>query len=118
MERLLQYRLAVACCCVIAIGVTMLVVPLIVGIVGRGAESLALYAFVFSKWGVAALIVFAILGFVLGGERTATLLAVIWGTHPVWSELGGWLEEHQTVAAVLWFSVVASIVGFFWYSFR
>jgi hypothetical protein len=80
---------------VIAIGVTMLVVPLIVGIVGRGAESLALYAFVFSKWGVAALIVFAILGFVLGGKRTANLLAVIWGTHPVWSELGGWLEEHQ-----------------------
>jgi hypothetical protein len=114
----LQYRMAVAFCTAVVIGLTMLLVPLIVGIVGGGAESLALYAIVFSKWGLATVIVFAITGFILGGERMANVFAAVWGTHPVWSELGSWLEEHETAAAMLGFSLVVLVVGFFWYSFR
>jgi len=114
----LQYRLAVAVCTSVVIGLVMLLVPLIVGIIGSGAESLALYAIVFSKWGLATVVVFAITGFILGGERMANVFAAVWGTHPVWSELGGWLEEHETAAAVLGFALVVFVVGFFWYSFR
>lgn len=113
-----QFRLAVAVCAAVAIGLTMLLVPLIVGIIGGGADSLALYAIVFSKWGLATVIVFAITGFILGGERMAKVFAAVWGTHAVWSELGGWLEEHETAAAVLGFALVVLGVGFFWYSFR
>lgn len=96
----------------------MLIVPLATGIVGRGAEPLVLYGLIFSKWGLAILIASAILGFIVGGERMASLFAVVWGTHPIWSEMGSWLEEHETAAAVLGFTVVALVVGFFWYSFR
>ncbi|MDX1375255.1 MAG: hypothetical protein R3357_06805, partial [Burkholderiales bacterium] len=92
--------------------------PLIVGIVGGGAESLALYAIVFSKWGLATVTVFAVTGFIFGGERMANIFGVVWGTHPVWSELGCWLEDHETAAAVLGFTLVVLVVGFFWYSFR
>jgi len=117
-ERGLHYRLAVAVCAAVAVGLTMLLVPLIVGILGTGAEFAALYAVVFSKWGLATVTAFAVAGFILGGERMANVFAVIWGTHPVWARLGGWLEEHDTAAAVLGWALVASVVGFFWYAFR
>lgn len=114
----LHYRLAVAVCSAFVVGVMMLIVPLVIGIVGRGAEPLVLYGLIFSKWGLAILITSAILGFIVGGERMANLFGVVWGTHPIWSEMGGWLEEHETIASVLGFIVVALVVGFFWYSFR
>ena len=114
----LHYRLAVAVCSAFVVGVMMLIVPLVIGILGRGAEPLVLYALIFSKWGLATLVASAILGFIVGGERMANLFAVIWGTHPIWSEMGSWLEEHETTAAVLGFTFVALVVGFFWYSFR
>ena len=96
----------------------MLVVPLVIGVVGRGAEPMALYALVFSKWGVATLIAFAILGFIIGDERMANLLAVIWGTHPVWSRVNSWLEENELAKAALLFALLAFLAGFIWYSFR
>lgn len=114
----LHHRLAVAACSAFVAGVMLLIVPLVIGMIGRGAEPLALYAFVFSKWGLATLVVFAILGFVAGGERMANLFSVIWGTHPIWSEMGDWLEEHETAAAVLGFAFIALVVGFLWYVFR
>ena len=114
----LHCRLAVAFCSTFVVGVMMLTVPLVIGIVGRGAEPLALYALVFSKWGVAALIAAATLGFIVGGERMANLFAVVWGTHPIWSEMESWLEEHETAGAALGFAFVALVVGFVWYSFH
>jgi hypothetical protein len=114
----LHYRLAVAVCSAFVAGVMMLIVPLLIGIVGRGPEPLVLYALIFSKWGFATLLVSAILGLIVGGARMANLFAVIWGTHPIWSEMGSWLEEHETTAVALGFTFVALVVGFFWYSFR
>lgn len=95
----------------------MLVVPLVIGIVGRGAEPMALYALVFSKWGVGTLIAFAILGFV-AGDRVADFFAVIWGTHPGWCKVRDWFEEHETAAAVLWLVLLTLLVGFLWFIFR
>jgi hypothetical protein len=77
-----------------------------------------MYAFVFSKWGAATVFGIFTLGFVVGGERMANFFAVIWGTHPFWSELESWLFEHETAATVLGFALVALVVGVFWYSFR
>jgi hypothetical protein len=76
-----------------------------------GKEKRFMYAFVFLKWGAATVLGLFTLGFVVGGERMANVLAVIWGTRPLWSELEGWLYEHETVAAVLGFALVALVVG-------
>ena len=120
----LHYRLAVAFCSAFVTCIMLLLVPLILTIAGI-AEALVIYPFVFSKWGVAAILSVATLAFIVGSERMANFLAIIWGTHPFWSELegwlyelGGWLDEHKT--AGVFFAVVFGllVVGIFWYSFR
>jgi hypothetical protein len=114
----LHYRLAVAACSAFVTGIMLLLVPLILSIGGGSPEPLVLYAFVFSRWGAAILLGTSVLGFIVGDERMANFFAIIWGTHPFWSELEHWLWENETVAAFLGFGVVAMVVGFFWYSFR
>ncbi len=120
----LHYRLAVAFCSAFVTCIMLLLVPLILVIAGI-AEALVIYPFVFSKWGAAAILSVATLGFIVGSERMANFFAIIWGTHPFWSELegwlhelGGWLDEHKT--AGVFFAVVFGllVVGIFWYSFR
>ena len=114
----LHYRLAVAFCSTLVTAIMLLFVPLVVAIGGAAPEPLVLYKFVFSKWGGVILLGSSVLGFVVGGERMANFFAIIWGTHPFWSELEGWLEEHDTIAVYLGFGLVALVVGVFWYSFR
>jgi len=120
----LHYRLAVAFCSAFVTCIMLLLVPPILAIAGI-AEVLVIYAFVFSKWGAAAILSVATLGFIVGSERMANFFEIIWGTHPFWSELegwlhelGGWLDEHKT--AGVFFAVVFGllVVGIFWYSFR
>ena len=113
----LQYRLAVAFCSAVAMFVMLLVVPFILALASF-VEALVVYKLVFSKWGASILIGTAALGFIIGGERTASFFAVIWGTHPLWSELEGWLREHDKIAVWLGFVLVALVVWFFWFSFR
>jgi hypothetical protein len=74
---------AVAVCSALVIGAMLLLVPLFLAVGSGAPELLVLYKFVFSKWGVAALLASSALGFVIGGERMANFFAVIWGTHPV-----------------------------------
>ena len=114
----LHYRLAVAFCSAFVTGITLLLVPFIFAIGSGAPEPMVLYKFVFSKWGAAILLGTSVLGFVVGGERMANFFAIIWGTHPFWSELEGWLYEHETAAAFIGFALVALVVGLFWYSFR
>jgi len=120
----LHYRLAVAFCSAFVTCIMLLLVPLILVIAGI-AEALVIYPFVFLKWGAAAILSVATLAFIVGSERMANFFAIIWGTHPFWSELegwlyelGGWLDEHKT--AGVFFAVVFGllVVGIFWYSFR
>src|SRR2546423_7140365 len=99
-------------------GVELVLLPVNLTIGRRRAEAKALFQFNFSKWGAAILFGASVLGFILGSERMANFFSVIWGTHPFWSELEGWLYEHETAAAVLGFALVALVVGLFWYSFR
>ena len=113
----LHYRLAVAFCSALLMGIMLLLVPLIVVIAGP-PEPMVLYKFVFSKWGAAILLGTSVLGFIVGDERMANFFAIIWGTHPFWSELESWLYEHETAAAVIGFALVTLVVGLFWYSFR
>ena len=114
----LHYRLAVAFCSAFVMGVMLLLLPLILTMGSGAPEPMALYQFIFSKWGAAILFGASVLGFILGSERMANFFSVIWGTHPFWSELEGWLYEHETAAAVLGFALVALVVWLFWYSFR
>ena len=118
----LHYRLAVAACSAFVTGVMLLVIPLVLAIGGAAGEPLVLYAFVFSKWGGAVFLAAAVLGFALGSERMANFFAIVWGTHPLWSEVGGrledWREEHRSGAAILGFGLVAVVVGIFRYAFR
>ena len=114
----LHHRLAAALgSCVVMCGM-LLLVPLVFAIGGHGPEPLALYAFVFSKWGATIALGASALGFIVGGERMVNFFALIWGTHPVWSEIAGWLEEHRTAGVFVASGAVALVVGFFWYSFR
>src|SRR6266513_5766865 len=122
--RWLHYRLAVAFCSAFVACVMLLLVPLILAIAGL-PEVVVIYPFVFSKWGAAAILSVATLGFIVGGERMANFFAIIWGTHRFWSvledwlyELGGWLEEHKKAGSVLAVALGLLIVGVFWYSFR
>ena len=120
----LHYRLAVAFCSALVTCIMLLLVPLILGIAGI-ADASVIYSFVFSKWGAAAILGVATLGFILGGERMANFFAIIWGTHRFWSELegwlyefGGWLDEHKTVGVFVAVAFGLLVVGVFWYSFR
>ena len=86
---------------------------------------MVIYLFVFSKWGAAAILSVATLGFIVGSERMANFFAIIWGTHRFWSELegwlyelGGWLDEHKMVGVLLAVAFSLLVVGVFWYSFR
>jgi len=120
----LHYRLAVAFCSALVTCIMLLLVPLILGIAGI-ADASVIYSFVFSKWGAAAILGVATLGFILGGERMANFFAIIWGTHRFWSELegwlyefGGWLDEDKTVGVFVAVAFGLLVVGVFWYSFR
>ena len=114
----LHYRLAVAFCSALVMGIMLLLVPFIFAIGSGAPEPMVLYKFVFSRWGAAILLGTSVLGFIVGSERMANFFAIIWGTHPFWSELEGWLYEHETAAAFIGFALVALVVGLFWYSFR
>ena len=120
----LHYRLAVAFCSALVTCIMLLLVPLILAIAGI-AEALVIYSFIFSKWGAAAILSVATLGFIVGSERMANFFAIIWGTHRFWSELegwlyelGGWLDEHKTVGVFLAVAFSLLVMGVFWYSFR
>ena len=114
----LHYRLAVAFCTAVVVGLMLLLFPILVLLASPNLEPLALYGYVFSKWGAAIILVASALGFAVGGERTANFFALIWGTHPFWSELESWLYEHGRTTILLGWTIVVLVVGFFWYSFR
>ena len=114
----LHYRLAVAFCSAFVTAIMLLLVPLVVSMSSAAPQLLVIYKYVFSKWGVAALLASAVIGFLVGGERMANFFAIIWGTHPFWSELECWLWEHETASALIGWGLVALTVGFFWFSFR
>lgn len=113
----LHYRLAVAFCATIVMSGMLLLVPGLIIAAGPMTEW-NLYPYVFSKWGAGILVATAVLGFAAGGERTANFFAFVWGTHPFWSRLAEWLDDHETAAAVLGWLLVASFIGFAWYFFR
>ena len=120
----LHYRLAVAVCSAFVTGIMLLLVPLIVSMGTATPQLFVIYKFVFSKWGAATLLGSAVIGFLVGGERMANFFAIIWGTHPFWSklegwlyELGGWLDDHKTVGTFLAIAIGLLVVGVFWYSF-
>ena len=120
----LHYRLAVAFCSALVTCIMLLLGPLILAIAGI-AEALVIYPFIFAKWGAAAILSVATLGFIVGSERMANFFAIIWGTHRFWSELegwlyelGGWLDEHKTVGVFLAVAFSLLVVGVFWYRFR
>jgi len=120
----LHYRLVVAVCSAFVTGIMLLLVPLIVSMSTAAPQLFVIYKFVFSKWGAATLLGSAVIGFLVGGERMANFFAIIWGTHPFWSklegwlyELGGWLDDHKTVGTFLAIAIGLLVVGVFWYSF-
>ena len=120
----LHYRLAVAFCSAFVTAIMLLLVPLILAITGF-VDAMVIYPFVFSKWAAAVVLSVATLGFIVGSERMANYFAIVWGTHRFWSqleswlyELGGWLDEHETVGAFLAVAVGLLVVGVFWFSFR
>jgi hypothetical protein len=97
----------------------LLIVPGLVFLASPSADrAFNLFPYVFSKWGAGILLATAVFGFIAGSERTANLFALVWGTHPVWSRVGSWLEGHDTAAAALGWLLVASVVSFCWYLFR
>jgi len=120
----LHYRLAVAFCSAFVACVMLLLGPLVLGISSAMPRVLVMYAFVFSKWGVATVLGVFALGLAVGGERMANVFAIIWGTHPFWSELerslyelGDWLDEHKAVGSLLAVALGLLVVGIFWYGF-
>ena len=104
----LHVRLAVAFCSAVLFGSTLLVAPLVVGMLGRGGEVLLVYGFVFSKWGAAAVLAAFVLGFVLGSARMAEFFSLMYGTHPSWKRVGDWFYEHENLG---WFLMLTFIVA-------
>lgn len=90
----------------LAAALTLLVLPWVFVAMGRAGEPLALYAWVFSKVGLAIISVATAAGFVLGSERMANVFSFFWGTHPVWEE-----DWFQRLAAALVVVVAVGVIG-------
>lgn len=90
-------RLAVALCTAVFAGLTLLAYSFIaVALLGTGRDDFGVMKFlsenVFSGTGLAIVGSAALLGFAIGGDRTAAVFSMLWGTHPAWSRFNAWLQ--------------------------
>lgn len=120
-------RVVVALVSALLAGLTLVLLPIAFVLTTRGMGGgmefdigAIAYAVVFSKAGIAIVVVAAVTGFLVGSERMANIFSFFWGTHGLWSRCGAYIDdklwqltndEHNKVLKALIILAVALLVG-------